>query len=59
MRASTCFCFTVWGTGVNSSLATNCVGIGDAKDEVSAGSSRMAISCHLTASAVKSRSLHR
>ena len=38
MRASTCFCFSVWGGGVNSSLETNCVGMGDGKDDVSAGS---------------------
>ena len=38
MRASTCFCFSVWGGGVNSSLETNWVGIGDGKDDVSAGS---------------------
>src|SRR5580765_6876349 len=41
MRASTSFCFTVCGAGVNSSLETNCVGIGDAKDDVSAGSRSM------------------
>ena len=47
MRASTRFCCAVCGGGVNSSLETNCVGIGDAKDAVSAGSSSMALSSWL------------
>src|SRR2546423_13105580 len=45
IRASTRFCRSVWGAGVNSSLATNCVGIGDRNDDVSAGSRFMAVSC--------------
>jgi hypothetical protein len=44
MRASTAFCLAVCGSGVNSSLATNWVGIGDGKDDVSAGSRSMATS---------------
>ena len=39
MRASTCFCFRVCGSGMNSSLETNCVGMGDANEAVSAGRS--------------------
>src|SRR5918999_5523200 len=36
-RASNSRCFTVCGAGMNSSLETDCVGIGDRKAEVSAG----------------------
>jgi hypothetical protein len=54
MRASTCLCRAVCGGGVNSSLETNCVGIGDGKDAVSAGSSSMALS-----SLLRIASLHR
>ena len=38
-RTSTCFCRAVWGSGVNSSLETNWVGMGEANAAVSAGKS--------------------
>ena len=39
MRASTSFCLLVWGSGMNSSLDTNWVGMGDRNAAVSAGRS--------------------
>ena len=36
-RASTCFCFSLWGAGMYSSLETICVGIGVVCGSISAG----------------------